>query len=148
MMRVKRVLHPVGHGAFFTEQFLEYANGSDKNVFNVVYDCGVQVNLPLLNQEIDDVFANTDRKHVDFLFISHLDKDHVSGIKYLIKKSYADAQTTFILPLYKDYHLALYERLTGRAVLSIFNLIGQTQSKRVFYVPLSAEESYTDDGGT
>ncbi len=33
----KRILHPVGQGAFFTEQFLD-ENGT--SVLNVVYDCG------------------------------------------------------------------------------------------------------------
>lgn len=32
----KRVLHPVGQGAFFTEQFFD----GDNTIFNVVYDCG------------------------------------------------------------------------------------------------------------
>ena len=74
-----------------------------ENVMNVVYDCGVRSNQPLLEQEIDGTFAGSNRPHVDFLFISHLDKDHVSGIKYMIAAKYIDDMTTFVLPLYKDY---------------------------------------------
>ena len=36
-MFLKRVLHPVGQGAFFTEQFYDE---SGKVLHNVVYDCG------------------------------------------------------------------------------------------------------------
>ena len=82
-MIVNRVLHPVGHGAFFTEQFYDYHTG--ENVMNVVYDCGVRSNQPLLEQEIDCAFARSNRPHVDFLFISHLDKDHVSGIYEVLR---------------------------------------------------------------
>ena len=105
-MIVNRVLHPVGHGAFFTEQFYDYH--TCENVMNVVYDCGVRSNQPLLEQEIDGTFAGSNRPHVDFLFISHLDKDHVSGIKYMIAAKYIDDMTTFVLPLYKDYELRIY----------------------------------------
>ena len=75
---MKRILHPVGHRTFFTEQF--YETGTNKNVFNVVYDCGVKGNHSLLEQEIDGAFSKSDSPHVDFLFISHLDEDHVNGI--------------------------------------------------------------------
>ena len=42
-MTVNRVLHPVGHGAFFTEHFYDCQTG--ENVMNVVYDCGVRSNM-------------------------------------------------------------------------------------------------------
>lgn len=38
MIYVKRTFHPVGQGAFFTEQF--YDNSQKKLLYNVVYDCG------------------------------------------------------------------------------------------------------------
>ena len=74
---VKRVLHPVGHGAFFTEQFF----ADRRNVFNVVYDCGVVYDsLSNLYEEIDNTFAKSTKSFVDYIFISHLDEDHVNGI--------------------------------------------------------------------
>lgn len=140
MIYIKRVLHPVGHGAFFTEQF--YDSDKGENVLNVVYDCGVMRNQALLEKEIDVVFALTDRKHVDYLFISHLDKDHVSGIKYLIDSHYVNDQTTFVLPLYEDYQLALYEEITGRGVLSIYEEIKQAPKRRVLFVPVSDGDTF------
>lgn len=35
-LKMVRTFHPVGQGAFYTERFYE----GDKNVFNMVYDCG------------------------------------------------------------------------------------------------------------
>ena len=137
-MIVNRVLHPVGHGAYFTEQFYDYHTG--ENVMNVVYDCGVRSNQPLLEQEIDCAFARSNRPHVDFLFISHLDKDHVSGIKYMIAAKYIDDMTTFVLPLYKDYELRIYEELTGNGVLAIYEVLRLAGIRRVLYVPLSGGE--------
>lgn len=132
-----RCFHPVGHGAFFTEHFVE----KDKCCFNVVYDCGIKY-FPKarLEEAADDAIGKSGRTHVDFLFISHLDEDHVNGIEYLIKQKYVDAQTTFVLPLYKDYHLKIYEHFEGRSVLSIFQVIGKSGSKSVFYVPLSERD--------
>lgn len=34
----KRVLHPIGQGAFFSEQF--YSEDKETLLYNVVYDCG------------------------------------------------------------------------------------------------------------
>lgn len=137
-MRVKRCLHPVGHGAFFSEHF----ENLRKSCFNVVYDCGIKY-FPKkrLQDSVDDAIGNSGRKHVDFLFISHLDEDHVNGIEYMIKKKYVDAQTTFVLPLYKDYLLRIYEHFEGQFVLSIYDVIGSTHSKSVYYVPLTEGEN-------
>lgn len=139
-MRVIRCFHPVGHGAFFSEQFFD----SEESCFNVVYDCGIK-HFPMnrLQEEADFAIGKSGRQHVDFLFISHLDEDHVNGIKYLIKQKYVDDQTSFVLPLYKDYHLKIYEHFEGKSILSIFEVIGKTESKSIFYVPLT--ESEDDD---
>jgi len=51
MMVFKRVLHPVGQGAFFTEQFFDNAG---KAVFNVVYDCGEYRTSKHLDKEIEN----------------------------------------------------------------------------------------------
>ena len=37
-MIFKRVFHPVGQGAFFTEQF--YDDDQNTLLYNIVYDCG------------------------------------------------------------------------------------------------------------
>lgn len=135
-MKVKRILHPVGHGAFFTEQFFEMRSG--ENVFNVVYDCGIIYQSRIkLYEEIDSTFFSSNRPHVDFLFISHLDEDHVNGIQYMVRKGLVDDMTTFVLPFFNDKELAIYDELYGWGTLAVFDGIGRTIMKKVIYVPMS-----------
>ena len=142
-MNVKRVLHPVGHGAFFTEHFYD---SDGKNAFNVVYDCGAKL-LPKgkLEDEIDLTFANSDRKHVDFLFISHLDDDHVNGVKHMIDTGLVNDMTTFVLPLFKDYELAIYDDLYGTDFFAVINLISDRQFRRLLFVPMTDARFVAND---
>jgi hypothetical protein len=78
MLRMERIFHPVGQGAFYSEHF--YYRG--KRV-NVVYDCGTLRGKSLTDREIKKAFW--DGETVDAVFISHLHKDHISGIPDLIK---------------------------------------------------------------
>lgn len=73
-----RTFHPVGQGAFYTENIVT-DNGQS---YNVVYDCGsvtadVKVNM---EQQVKDAFGED---YIDLLFISHFHDDHINGIKYL-----------------------------------------------------------------
>ena len=95
-MIFKRILHPVGQGAFFTEQFLD-ENGT--SVLNVVYDCGEMRSTKHLNREIENTLNPTGNVEVvDFLFISHLDEDHISGIDHLINIGSLTDKSVVILP--------------------------------------------------
>jgi hypothetical protein len=66
----------VGHGLFYTGRLL---NGR----FNFVYDCGG--NKDPLKKAISDYTEKV--KKIDFLVVSHLDRDHVDGIYHLHKAS-------------------------------------------------------------
>jgi len=83
-----RTFHPVGQGAFYTEEF---------NDFSVVYDCGSFKNQALIEMEISSTFK--EGQPVDAVFISHLDSDHVNGLEYLLK--YCAVKKLF-LPLLQD----------------------------------------------
>lgn len=79
----KFVFRSVGQGLFYTGSLL---NGS----YNFVYDCGND-NQKILNKEIqiyqDEINNNCKKKpQVDFVVISHLHKDHYSGLFELVKK--------------------------------------------------------------
>lgn len=45
----------------------------------MVYDCGTRNGTMLLEREINKAFNR--KQSVDLLFISHFDRDHVSGLK-------------------------------------------------------------------
>lgn len=79
-MRMYRRIHPVGQGAFYSERFKD---GSSEKAL-VVYDCGTtkKAEKVRLRAEIEKLPQGKD---VDILFISHLDKDHVCGIKDLMQ---------------------------------------------------------------
>ena len=80
---MQRTLHPVGHGSFFTEELTVYDQKKDLS-FQTIYDCGTQNSQDILNNCIDSAFET--QREIDILFISHLDQDHISGIKYLKSK--------------------------------------------------------------
>lgn len=102
-MKMIRTFHPVGQGAFYSEEFFN----SERNcVFRVVYDCGslkycgLQRNSDGTPLEREDIKERVKRAFpnghgVDILFVSHFDDDHVNLIPCL--KSYQIRRV--ILPL-------------------------------------------------
>ena len=109
----KRIFHPVGHGAFFTEQFIDPI--SNIVLYNVVYDCGSV--SPQMKERIyhisDDMFYKN--RCIDALFLSHFDDDHVNAIKYLVDRHYLYGTKLFVpllkeesivgvFPYYSNYH--------------------------------------------
>ncbi|MBX3455549.1 hypothetical protein [Ferrovibrio sp.] len=74
-MKVTLTQHPVGQGGLMSGILT-----SDASSFHWVYDCGSN-QTSALKREIDCIKT---RGHVDFLFLSHLDSDHVNGIDHLL----------------------------------------------------------------
>ena len=80
-MKVVRSFHPVGQGAFYSERF--YKGEKRELAYNVVYDCGTSWGtLWKAKKVIKQAFDKNDS--IDYLFISHLDYDHVSLVETLI----------------------------------------------------------------
>ncbi|MDE5418457.1 MBL fold metallo-hydrolase [Labilibaculum sp. DW002] len=80
-----------GQGSFYGGRICQHDTGK---VFTIVYDCGttrfIKGNNQSLNNEID-IFKYPPHyfphnNEIDLLFISHLDYDHVSGLKRLLKE--------------------------------------------------------------
>ena len=94
MVYLRRIFHPVGQGAFFTEQF--YDSDADKVLYNVVYDCGTLSKgmKDQIEREIRNCFS--DKKEIDVLFLSHFDDDHVNYVKYLEANDYLHGSRVFI----------------------------------------------------
>lgn len=93
---VKRTFHPVGQGAFFTEQF--YNDDATTLLYNVVYDCGSRSKgiKTQMEHSIRNVFH--DKKEIDVLFLSHFDDDHINFVKTLKDKGYLSG-TRIIIPM-------------------------------------------------
>lgn len=75
---MQRTLHPVGQGAFYTEQFI---SGDKEILCNIVYDCGSK-NYNALKTAINKMFPK-EKAEIDILFLSHFHDDHVNGVAYL-----------------------------------------------------------------
>lgn len=93
---IKRTFHPVGQGAFFTEQF--YNDDATTLLYNVVYDCGSKSQgiKTQMERSIRNVFH--DKKKIDVLFLSHFDDDHINFVKTLKDKGYLSG-TRIIIPM-------------------------------------------------
>ena len=78
-MKVTRVIHPIGQGAFYSERI-----ECDDHTYNIVYDCGsgnFNKAPKRLEREITSYYEKNDV--IDALFISHFDNDHINGINEL-----------------------------------------------------------------
>lgn len=80
---VIRTIHPVGQGAFYTEEFFD----NDHNrMHTVVFDCGSKTRFGrsnCINKVVSGAFV--EGQTIDILFISHFDNDHVNGISEILK---------------------------------------------------------------
>lgn len=76
--RIIRTFHPVGQGAFYSEENIK--NGERSTKINAVFDCGSLKGGAWLSDYIKNNFHNI---KPDILFLSHYDIDHYNGIKYL-----------------------------------------------------------------
>jgi len=100
-MKLVRTFHPVGHGAFYTEQFYE----KEKCVFTAVYDCGSKMRSADMDLYIDANFSN---QSINAVFISHLHNDHISGISHLLQKNECYNTKIFIPFLTPEQKIASY----------------------------------------
>jgi hypothetical protein len=166
-MKMIRTFHPVGQGAFYSEEFFN----SERNcVFRVVYDCGSLKNCGLQRNsngtplEREDIKERVKRAFpnghgIDILFVSHFDEDHVNLIPCL--KSYQIRRV--ILPLLSaeerymltGYHLSRSRR--GRISDALNSIINSPEeyfgndTKVTFVRPADGErtimENEVDDEG-
>jgi len=91
-LRVQRTQWAVGNGFFHSGEV-----STKRTAVNYVYDCGALA--PTANQEalLREVVEFANRvQTVDFMFVSHFDFDHVSGIKELASRVHIKR---FVIPL-------------------------------------------------
>lgn len=94
-MKIIRTFHPVGQGAFYSERF--YEDNNPKPVCNIVYDCGTSWGTISKAKKVVTLAFDKDDT-INYLFISHLDYDHVSLVNTLIE-SVGGSVDNIVLPL-------------------------------------------------
>lgn len=103
------VFHPVGQGLFASGALYSKPN-LGKPSFRWVYDCGTSSPQYLVKREIDRLYEaakyNNARPVLDLVTISHFDKDHISGIVYLLEKFHVRNLLLPYLPLWQRIVLA------------------------------------------
>lgn len=107
----ERFICPVGHGGFSVEIIEDYV---------VVYDCGSTSSPQMVESCIDKLALHVN--HVDLLFISHFDKDHVNTLRYLLSSVRVKQAVTSLIP--KELRWC-YNVYTKGAYMAIMNLLGE-----------------------
>ena len=117
-----RTFHPVGQGAFYTEVF----NDSFGRQTVMVYDCGTESpnGDDIVKTQIKGFADSIPRRKIDYLFISHLHYDHISGLVDLMNILPPQRILVPMLPidvilLYRINNLVRY----GAAAIKTDNLI-------------------------
>lgn len=105
----QRFIFPVGQGGFSCEMIGDYV---------VVYDCGSLSSNSMVEDCIEHLSTITD--HVDILFISHFDTDHVNSIRYLVSSVQVKKAVISLIP--NDLKAA-YGVYTNGAYTSIVGLL-------------------------
>lgn len=127
MIFLKRTFHPIGQGAFFTEQF--YDNNHDTLLYNVVYDCGSKSKDISTQMERDIRNCFHDRKRIDVLFLSHFDDDHVNYVGHLKKKGYLQGTRIFIPMVLDEIRLGIEPYSTNYQFVLSLNEQGENGTK-------------------
>lgn len=111
MVTHKRYIFPVGQGGFSCERIRDYV---------VVYDCGSTTNPGIVEECIDHLSEGID--HIDILFVSHFDKDHVNSIRYLLSTIQVRRAVTTFIP---SEMAAVYGVFTNGAYGAIMRLFDE-----------------------
>ena len=125
-MRITRRFHPVGQGAFYSEVI----NVTEKNknkTFCTVYDCGTSTRGNSLSHSIQNSGLP---EEINILFISHFDKDHISGVEELLKNH--KVKNIFIPFLSKTqelYFRILFMVISIRPSISIYFIKADEDAK-------------------
>lgn len=130
IITLERSIHPVGDGAFYSEVF--ESNGLANEQFVTVYDCGSNTKSAIKSQINDS--KNELNTKINLLFISHFDKDHISGVKELIQTGLLDSSTNVFIPLLVHFDTALGDKLSIE-YSSLLNLFKEKSIQERFILP-------------
>ena len=118
--KLYRIIFPVGQGGFAFEIL---------NNTTVVYDCGSYTSQTLVEFYVDQLVYNQ-IDHIDYLFISHFDDDHVNGLTYLLKQ--IPHVGVAIMPEIPDEFHYVFNTATGGAYARTLALLREREIEPLF----------------
>ncbi|NDW05862.1 hypothetical protein [Jiella pacifica] len=109
--RVEYRFHPVGQGMLHSGNL---RNGHRKSI-NWIYDCGSVTSNKLVEDALDNIYEHIKEKPgekplIDIVALSHFDKDHVSGIVYLLRIFRVDIIILPFMPLWQRLWIAAADK--------------------------------------
>ena len=134
MFKNYRLLCPVGHGGLDIENI----DGT-----TIVFDCGSK---PLINVRNcilhykDFIINNSGQAVIDYVFLSHFDRDHVNGSDALSKHFEIK---NIIVPYIPRRYRVVYNYVTDFAVTFFYNLLRNSNNDNLTGVNILGSE-YTD----
>ena len=135
-----RTFHPVGQGAFYTEEFEN---------FSIVYDCGSSTgnNTLIIEKAVRSTFSED--QVLDAVFISHLHMDHVNGLEFLLK--HCNVRKLFLPLLSQNSKLNLFIQNSILGYQSLFieklifgnidSILQEFENLEIIYIPEITEEN-------
>lgn len=107
-MRHERYICPIGQGGFSIERIEDFV---------IVYDCGSTSSPQMIESCIDRLSLETD--HINLLFISHFDKDHVNSLRYLLSNVRVYKAITPAIPNELRWCYGVYTNGASTAILDL-----------------------------
>ena len=106
-IKINVYFHPVGHGLFSSIDFnLGNNRSGTEERLSVIYDCGSLSRTDIIERAITDYISGRNngssnrRNNVDLLILSHMHKDHVIGMPFLLSKIRANVvMLPYLTPL-------------------------------------------------
>ncbi|MER8556620.1 MBL fold metallo-hydrolase [Mesorhizobium sp. M1217] len=150
MLRVKWIQHAVGHGGFHTGHLDVPGEGT----FNWAFDCGSQRTAKF--NEFLATWARRSPMTLDWLFVSHFDTDHVSGLDSLMSRTLIDNVMVPYLNEREFAYLLLHEIARDNLDRNLFDLVADPTgyfvsrgAERVIYLRgrQPGDEPGTSEGG-
>ena len=118
--KLYRFIFPVGQGGFAFEVL---------NKTTVVYDCGSYTSQTLIEFYVDQLVYNQ-IDHINYLFISHFDEDHVNGLTYLLNQ--IPQVSVAIMPKIPDKYHYVYNTATNGAYDRTIGLLREHEIEQIF----------------
>jgi hypothetical protein len=143
-MEVTLTQHPVGQGGMMSGR-LSVPGGR----FLWIYDCGSN-QTAALEREIDSI---TQESHVDCLFLSHLDSDHVNGVDRLLSRVPVREVVLPYLENLDRWVAAAHDIATGTSTGTFLTFLsdaegwfGERGVERVTYITPRSDDDEGDEG--